>query len=76
MDIQAEINWIHQEVDKVKDPNFLEKLKHLFISINSTSETSDIDYNNDIEKGLESIKNGHIYSENEARAISKKWGRK
>ena len=76
MDIQAEINWIHQEVDKVKDPNFLEKLKHLFISINSTSETSDIDYNNDIEKALESIKNGHFYSENEAREISKKWGRK
>lgn len=76
MDIQAEINWIHQEIDKVKDPSFVEKLKRLFISINSTSETSDIDYNIDIEKALESIKNGHFYSENEARAISKKWGRK
>lgn len=76
MDIQAEINWIHQEVDKVKDPNFVEKLKRLFISINSTSGTSDIDYNNDIEKALESIKNGHFYSENEAKEISKKWGRK
>ncbi|HAH55078.1 MAG TPA: hypothetical protein DCM02_07290 [Flavobacterium sp.] len=76
MDIQAEINWIHQEVDKVKDPSFVEKLKRLFISINSSSETSDIDYNIDIEKALESIKNGHFYSENEAIEISKKWGRK
>ena len=29
MDIQAEINWIHQEIDKVKDHSFVEKLKHI-----------------------------------------------
>jgi hypothetical protein len=76
MDIQAEINWIHQEIDKIKDPSFVDKLKHLLLSINSTSTTTNIDYNIDIEKALESIKNGHFYSENEAREISKKWGRK
>lgn len=76
MDIQAEINWIHQEIDKVKDPSFVEKLKHLLLSINSTSETTNADYNIDIEKALESIKNGAFYSEKEAREISKKWGRK
>jgi hypothetical protein len=27
MDIQAELNWIHQEINKVSDPTFLEKLK-------------------------------------------------
>ena len=37
MDIQAEINWIHQEIDKVKDPTFIEKLKHLLQSINTTT---------------------------------------
>jgi len=76
MDIQAEINWIHQEIDKVKDPSFVEKLKRLLLSINSTPETTNVDYNIDIEKALNSIKNGHFYSENEAREISKKWGRK
>lgn len=76
MDIQAEINWIHQEIDKVKDPTFVEKLKRLLLTKNSTSDTTDVDYNIDIEKALESIKNGHYYSENEAREISKKWGRK
>jgi len=76
MDIQAEINWIHQEIDKVKDPTFVEKLKCLLLSMNSTSEDTNVDYNIDIEKALESIKNGHFYSENEAREISKKWGRK
>jgi hypothetical protein len=76
MDIQAEINWIHQEIDKVKDPSFVEKLKRLLISTQSNSELIAIDYNIDIEKALASIKNGHFYSENEAREISKKWGRK
>lgn len=77
MDIQAEINWIHQEIDKVKDPNFVEKLKRLLLTTNSSSlETTDADYNIDIEKALESIQKGHFHSEEEARAISKKWGRK
>ncbi|WP_269243362.1 hypothetical protein [Flavobacterium limnophilum] len=77
MDIQAEINWIHQEIDKVKDPTFVEKLKRLLLSTNSiTAETTNVDYNIDIEKALESIKNGHFHSEDEAREISKKWGRK
>jgi hypothetical protein len=76
MDIQAEINWIHQEIDKVKDPTFVEKLKRLLLSINASSETTNVDYNIDIEKALESIKNGHFHSKNEAREISKKWGRK
>lgn len=76
MDIQADINWIHQEIDKVKDPTFVEKLKRLLISTNSSIETTDAEYNIDIEKALESIKNGHFHSQDEAREISKKWGRK
>ena len=76
MDIQAEINWIHQEIDKVKDPTFIEKMKHLLQSINSTSEDTDIQYNLDIENALESIKKGNFHTEEEAKAISKKWGRK
>ncbi|WP_281240172.1 hypothetical protein [Flavobacterium praedii] len=76
MDIQAEINWIHQEIDKVKDPSFIEKIKHLLQSINSTSEDTAIEYNLDIDNALESIKDGRFYSEEEAKEISKKWGRK
>jgi hypothetical protein len=76
MDIQAEINWIHQEIDKVKDPTFIEKMKHLLQSINSTSEDTVIEYNLEIDNALESIKDGRFYSEEEAKEISKKWGRK
>ncbi len=76
MDIQAEINWIHQEIDKVKDPSFVEKLKHLLQSINSNKVETAIDYNNDIDNALESIKKGDFYTDEEARSISKTWGRK
>jgi hypothetical protein len=76
MDIQAEINWIHQEIDKVKDPIFVEKLKSLLQSINNPTVDSDAIYNLDIENALEDIKKGNFYSENEAKEIAKKWGRK
>ncbi|ABQ05515.1 MULTISPECIES: hypothetical protein [Flavobacterium] len=76
MDIQAEINWIHQEIDKVKDPSFVEKLKHLLQSINNTSVDSDASYNLDIENALNNIKKGNFYTEDEAKEIAKKWGRK
>jgi hypothetical protein len=56
MDIQAEINWIDQEIDKVKDSSFVEKLKHLLQSINNTSVDSDAAYNLDIENAIENIK--------------------
>ena len=76
MDIQAEINWIHQEIDKVKDPSFVEKLKHLLQSINNSTVDSDASYNLDIENALENIKKGNFHTEEEAKEIAKKWGRK
>ena len=27
MDLQADINWIHQEIDKVQDPDLLQTIK-------------------------------------------------
>ncbi|TDW52338.1 hypothetical protein EV144_1011027 [Flavobacterium sp. 270] len=53
MDIQAEINWIHQEI----------------IDSNTV-------YNIDINNALEDISKGNVYSEDQAREIAKKWGRK
>lgn len=76
MDIQADIEWIHQEIDKVKDPTFVEKLKHLLQSINTTTAATDTEYNNDIDNALKSIQEGRYYSDEEAREIAKKWRRK
>ena len=76
MDIQAERNWIHQEIDKVKDVSFLEKLKTLLKYRNETSVQTVEGYNHDIDKALESIAKGNFVSEEEAKSISKKWNRK
>jgi len=76
MDIQAELKWIHQEIDKVKDPSFVEKLKHLLQSVNNSTVDSDKAYNLDIEDALENIKKGNFYEEDQAKEIAKKWGRK
>ena len=76
MDIQAEINWIHQEIDKVKDPSFVEKLKHLLQSINNSTVDPDAAYNLDIENALENIKKGNFHTEDQTKEIAKKWGRK
>lgn len=76
MHIQAELNWIHQEIDKVKDPTFIEKLKNLLQSINNSNIDSDAAYNLDIENALANIKEGNFYTEDEAKEIAKKWGRK
>ena len=76
MDIQAELNWIHQEIDKVNDPTFLEKLKTLLKSRQKTSIETVEEYNNDIESALDTIAKGNFVAEEEARSISKKWNRK
>ena len=74
MDIKAEITWIHQEIDKVKDVAFIEKLKHILQNMGKSE--SDLEYNSDIDNALKNIANGNYYSEEEAILISKKWGRK
>ena len=76
MDIQAERNWIHQEIDKVKDTDFLEKLKNLLQSRTNQKVESVENYNYDIDKALDSIAKGNFVDEEEAKSISKKWNRK
>ena len=76
MDIQAERNWIHQEIDKVKDTDFLEKLKNLLQSRTNQKVESVENYNYDIDKALDSIAKGNFVAEEEVKSISKKWNRK
>ncbi len=75
MDIVAEKNWIHQEIDKVNDISFVEKLKHLLEFTNSEKKDTIENYNLDIEKAIQNIEKGSFYNQEEAILISKKWGR-
>ena len=76
MDIQAELNWIHQEIDKVNDPTFLEKLKTLLKSRQKPISETVEEYNNDIESALDNIAKGNFVAEEEAKSISKRWSQK
>jgi hypothetical protein len=73
MNTQSDLKWIHQEIDKVKDDSFIEKLKHLLQNFGKVE--SDENYNLDIDQALQSISEGNFYSENDAKSISKKWGK-
>lgn len=76
MDIRADIYWIHQEIDKVKDLNFIEKIKCLLETINTSKEATAAEYNADIDSALTSINDGAYHTQEDAKNLSKKWGRK
>ncbi len=75
MDIQADLKWIHKEIDTIKDENFIEKLKNLLENFKNPKE-DDATYNEEINKALKNIEAGNYFSEEEARNAAKKWGRK
>lgn len=72
MNIQTERIWIHQEIEKLNDASFIEKLKKLLL-FNSSDKAETIEkYNIDIENALLSIKEGNYFSQEDARIIAKK----
>lgn len=75
MDIQTDLNWIHKEIDSIKDENFIEKLKNLLENFKNPKEDDAI-YNEEINKALKNIEAGNYFSKEEARNTAKKWGRK
>lgn len=75
MDIQADLKWIHKEIDTIKDENFIEKLKNLLENFKNPKE-DDATYNEEINKALKNIEAGNYFSEEEARNTAKKWERK
>ncbi len=73
MNTQTDIKWIHQEIDKVKDDSFIEKLKHLLQNFGKVETTES--YNIDIDKALQSISEGNFYNEEEVKLSAKKWSK-
>jgi len=69
MSTEKDIKWIHQEIDKIKNPDTIKKLKNLLKSINYSLVNSEESYNLDIDNSLKSIERGNIYTENQARKI-------
>lgn len=63
MDIQAEIKWIQNELNKVKDPDLIEVFKRLLKFRKKTESFTLEDYNREIKEAEERIENGQFFTQ-------------
>jgi len=77
MDLKADLKWIHQELDNVKDPKFIERIKKMLKNRNtiSSKHISIEQYNKEIEEAEIEIENGKFYTQKEVVKMTKEWGR-
>ena len=77
MDLQADLKWIHEEIDNVKDPKFIETIKNMLKDrkVVSSEHISIEQYNKEIEEAERDIENGNYYTQEEVEKMAKKWGR-
>lgn len=78
MDVQANIKWIHKELDKVKDETLLDAIKSMLkyrAKVNQSNRISIEQYNKELDQAEADIEAGNYYTTEEARKIASKWGR-
>lgn len=63
MDIQAEIKWIQNELNKVKDPDLIEVFKRLLKFRKKTESFTLEDYNREIREAEERIEKGQFFTQ-------------
>ncbi|WP_442845810.1 hypothetical protein [Leeuwenhoekiella sp. H156] len=76
MSVQADLKWIHEELDKVNDPLFIEAIKNM-LKYNkkvSSQRISIEEYNNELDTSIAQIKSGETYTHEQMRERIKKWG--
>ena len=75
MNIQADLKWIHQELDNVKDETLLEAIKNIlkYRKKVSSERISIEQYNKEIDEAIEDIEKGNFYTQEEARKIASQW---
>ncbi|MFK7900751.1 MAG: hypothetical protein AB8B61_08330 [Cyclobacteriaceae bacterium] len=69
MNLQADINWIHQEIDKIRDPQFLVRVKSLLKERPSAKvQKTDVDsisfeeLEDRLQRSEEDIKAGRVHT--------------
>ncbi|PIQ18197.1 MAG: hypothetical protein COZ75_02075 [Flavobacteriaceae bacterium CG_4_8_14_3_um_filter_34_10] len=77
MNLEADLKWIHQELDKVKDPAFIEAIKNMFKyrSHVSTERISLEQYNDEIDVSIAQIETGKTYTHQEMDDRIKQWAK-
>jgi len=77
MALQAELKWIHRELDKVKDPTFIEAIKNMLkYNKKVSSEGISIEqYNKEIDASISQIESGQTYTHQQMGERIKQWGK-
>jgi predicted transcriptional regulator len=78
MDLQADLKWIHQELDNVKDPILLEAIKNILkYRRKVSSERISIEqYNEEIDASIADIEAGNYHTHEEVKDMIKQWGKR
>lgn len=73
MNLQADIKWIQEELNHVKDPDLIEAFKRLLQFRKKSLASTIEDYNNDIAESEKDIEAGRIYAQNEIETLNEVW---
>lgn len=80
MDLQADIQWIKNELNGVRDPNLIKAFKNLLIYRKAQKKGDpaiDIQqYNRELEVSEKEIEGGNFFTHEEVRKIASQWGRR
>lgn len=77
MDLQAELKWIHQELDNVKDPTLIEVFKNMLkYRKKVASERISVEqYNKEIDTSIAQIESGKTFTHQQMGERIKQWGK-
>ena len=77
MDLQAELKWIHQELDNVKDETLLEAIKNIlkYRKKVSSERISIEQYNKEMDTSIAQIESGETYTHLQMGERIKQWGK-
>lgn len=78
MDLQADLKWIHKELDRVEDPELVYTIKKLLKSKKSLNEhrVSVEQYNDELDVSIGQIANNKTYTHQDMQNRIKKWAEK
>jgi hypothetical protein len=78
MGLQADLKWIHQELDEVKDPTLIEVFKNMLKYRKKVVQAGRISleqYNKEIDASIAQIEDGKTYTHQQMGERIKQWGK-
>lgn len=75
MDLQADLKWIHKELDTVDDPTLIEAFKNMLKNRTKPYSLTIEQYNQELNEAENDIEAGNYYTLDEVKKIAGKWGK-